>query len=75
MIIMLETDVDLKIQFDGNAWHVWVLNRKIGPPRTKTEAAAHLKWLKDGALQDMLHVITDIVEQAFDERERKNGNK
>ena len=72
---MLETEVDRKIQFDGSNWHVWVLNKKIGPPRTKTEAASHLKWLNDGALQDLLDVVTDIIEKAFTEKEIANGSK
>ena len=72
---MLETEVERKIQFDGTNWHIWVLNKKIGPPRTKTEAASHLKWLNEGALQAMLDVVADIIEKAFDEKEQRNGNK
>ena len=73
--VVLETEIDRKIQFDGTNWHVWVYNKKIGPPITKAEAANHLKWLNDGAHQDLININCDIIEKAFDERERANGNK
>ena len=74
VIVELEIDLSNKIQFDGTGWHVWVDEKKIGPRLTKVEAASHLKWFNDGALQDILGIVPDIVERAFTEKEiRQNG--
>lgn len=68
---MLETEVKREIRFDGTNWYVYVLNKKVGPPRTKVEATDHLKWLNDGGLQDLLNVMVDIIDKAF--KEKENG--
>lgn len=74
-IVKLETDISRKIQFDGTNWHVWVDNKKTGPPITKLEAASHLKWLNDGAHQDLMDGTCDLIDRAFKEQEQKNGNR
>lgn len=70
----METEVHREIKFDGTNWHVYILGKKVGPNCTKVEATDKLKWLNDGALQDLMDVMCDIVEKAFrEEDERKNS--
>ena len=71
----METDVPRKLVFDGTNWHVEVLDKQIGPMRlAKRDIDIIFKWLNDGALQDMLDVMTNIIEKAFREKEiRQNG--
>ena len=74
---ILELDIVLarKIQFDGTNWNVWLGGKKIRPNMTKVEAGKFLAQLNDGGLQDIFSLVPDLVEQAFDEKERANGNK
>ena len=74
-VVKLTPMLKRKIQFDGTSWHVWLDGKKIRPNMTKVEAGKFLTQLNDGALQDILGLVPDLVEQAFDEQERKNGNK
>jgi hypothetical protein len=74
-VVELELDLSSKIQFDGTSWHVWIDGKKIGPNRTKIEAERNLKWLNDGALQDILGLVPDIVERAFAEKEKANNGR
>ena len=69
----METEVRREIEFDGTNWYVKILGKKVGPPRTKTEAKDVLKWFNEGGLQDMLNVVTDIIEKAFKEEEARNN--
>ena len=72
---MLETDVYRGIQFDGTSWHMKLLNKVGGPPLDKETAEKFLEWWNDGGLQFTLDGFCDIVDKAFDEKERANGNK
>jgi hypothetical protein len=60
-VVELELDLSSKIQFDGTSWHVWI--------------DRNLKWLNDGALQDILGLVPDIVERAFAEKEKANNGR
>jgi hypothetical protein len=73
--IMLETEVSRGIEFDGTNWYVKVLGKKVGSGMNKDHADIVLWWINAGGLQGLLDVVTDIIEKAFDEKERKNGNK
>ena len=64
-----------KIQFDGTNWNVWIDEKKIRPGMTKVEAGKFLIQLNDGALQDIFGLVPDLVERAFSDQERRNGNK
>ena len=70
----LDIELDRKIQFDVINWNVWIDNKKIRPNMTKVEAQTFLQTLNDGALQDILGLVPDIVERAFVEQEKRNGN-
>ena len=74
-VVELRPMLERKIQFDGTNWNVWLDGKKIRPNMTKVEAGKFLTQLNDGALEDILNLVPDLVESAFDEQERKNGNK
>ena len=70
---MLETEVTRKIVFDGTNWQVHIHNKPVGPHCNEKEASSHLAWMNNGALQDMMNVLCDIIEKAFAEREKENN--
>ena len=72
---MLETDVYRGIQFDGINWYMKILDKVGGPPLDKETAEKYLEWWNAGGLQFTLDRFCDIVDKAFDEKERANGNK
>ena len=74
--IVLEADVDGDIQFDGTAWHLNLLGKTCDLDMDSTQAGTVLWFLNNGGLQFLVgEIAPDIIEKAFDERERKNGNK
>ena len=73
---MLETDVERSIVHDGTRYYIEILGRQVGPKMRTQEAATDiLNWINANGLQDMIHVVADIIEKAFAEEEAANGNK
>ena len=73
---MLQTDVERDIEFDGSAWHLVVLGKTFDLDMDATQAGTVLWFLNNEGLQFLVgEIAPDIIEKAFDEQERRNGNK
>jgi hypothetical protein len=67
--VILNTNVPRRIMFDGHNYYMEILGKRVGPKRSKAFITNVSEWLNAGGMQDIMDVMSDVIDKAFKESE------